>query len=177
MVTLINKNFFFIIIMILVVQINFGQTYNDEQTNEETVINNEELSRSIFANLGFGTETNLRNSQITGNKVFLSQIGEFNTASIITNTNASEINIEQNGNVNDVTINYDTHTAIADLKQNGNYNRIIDVIIDKNADTSLDLIQNGDDLLFVRNGINSLTKSIKFRQTEASPIIIINSYN
>ena len=166
----------FIVVLLISVQFSFGQTYNEEQTNEETVTNNEELSRNIFANFGIGTETNPRNALISGNSVFLTQIGDFNTASIISETNASEINVTQNGDVNNVNINYVANTAIADLIQNGNSNRIRDFVRDRNADISLDLIQDGDDLLFVREGANSLTKSLKFRQSEASPILIIRSY-
>jgi len=153
----------------------YGQTYNEEETNAETIKNNEELKKSIFANFGFGT-VNPRNSQISGNSVFLTQIGEYNTASIITDTNASEININQNGDVNTVDINYIANTAIANLTQNGDNNRISDFVRDRNADISLNLTQNGDGLLFVREGANSLTKSLKFKQTEASPILIIKSY-
>ncbi|MCF6307508.1 MAG: hypothetical protein L3J09_06090 [Flavobacteriaceae bacterium] len=167
---------FLSLMFVVSVQISYGQTYNEEETNAEIIKNNEELKKSIFANLGIGTSVNPRNSQISGNTLFLTQIGEYNTASIITETNASEININQNGDVNTVDINYVANTAIANLTQNGNNNRISDFVRDRNADISLDLIQYGDGLIFVRKGVNSLTKSLKFRQTEASPILIIKSY-
>ncbi|MFK5982261.1 MAG: hypothetical protein QM499_05045 [Flavobacteriaceae bacterium] len=171
------KIIMFLSLMLVVnVQISYGQTYNEEETNAETIKNNEELKKSFFANLGIGTNVNPINSQISGNTLFLTQIGEYNTASIITETNASEININQNGDVNTVDINYVVNTAIANLTQNGDNNRISDFVRDRNADISLDLTQNGDGLIFVRKGVNSLTKSLKFRQTEASPILIIKSY-
>ena len=50
-------------------------------------------------------------------------------------------------------------------------------IIDANAEISLNLIQNGDNLKFDKFGSNSITKNIKFTQTEASPTIIIRSFN
>ena len=162
-----------IIVLLFCVQFSFAQTYNEEDSNEETVTKNDlNISRSIF---GIGTGTNPRNSQISGNSIFLTQIGEFNTASIITKTKASEINVLQNGDKNNVELTYVANTAIADLAQNGNYNVIKDFVIDENEDISLDLIQDGNDLMFQREGANSLTKSLKFRQTEASPIIIIKS--
>ncbi len=171
------KIILFLSLMFIVgVQKSYGQTYNEEETNTETIKNNEELKRSIFANFGIGTSVNPRNYQISGNSLFLTQIGEYNISSIITETNASEININQNGDVNKVDINYVANTAIANLTQNGDNNRISDFVRDRNADISLDLTQNGDGLIFVRKGVNSLTKSLKFRQTEASPILIIKSY-
>jgi len=171
-----NYNIQLIGALLLIVQVSYGQTYNETTSNEETVISNVELSKSVFAGLGIGTGTNPRNATIEGNSVFLTQIGGYNTSSIKSATKSSEINVLQNGNRNDVNITYIANTAIADLVQNGNNNQIIDFVIDENADISLDLIQDGDNLKFVREGVNSLTKSLKFKQTEASPVLIIKSY-
>ena len=172
-----NKYNSLLILLLIFAQVSFSQTYNEVETNEETITENDiELSKKIFGNFGIGTGVNPRNYQITGNTLYLTQIGEFNSASIITETNASEINISQNGDRNNVDLTYVANTAIADLIQNGNNNRIRDFVRDRNADISLDLIQDGDGLLFIRNGANSLTKSLKFRQSEASPTLIIRSY-
>ncbi len=171
-----NKYYSLFISLLIFVQVSFAQTYNEGETNEETIIKNDlELSKKFFGDFGIGTETNPRNFQITGNTLFLTQIGEFNSASIITETNASEINISQNGDVNNVELSYIANTAIANLEQNGDYNIIKDFVINENADISLDLTQDGDGLIFVREGANSLTKSLKFRQSEASPTLIIRS--
>ena len=163
--------------LLLITQISYGQTYNETTSDEESVISNIELSKSVLSNLGIGTGTNPRNATIEGNSVFLEQIGQYNTTSIKTRTESSEINVLQDGNRNDVDITYEANTAIADLVQNGNNNQIVDFVIDENADISLDLIQDGNNLKFVREGVNSLTKSLKFKQTEASPVLIIRSYN
>ncbi len=171
-----NKYYSLLVLLLIFTQLSFAQTYNDDETNEETIIKSDiELSKKIFSNFGIGTATNPRNSQITGNSLFLTQIGEFNSASIITETNASEISISQNGDVNNVDLTYVANTATANLEQNGNYNIINDFVINENADISLDLTQDGDGLIFVREGANGLTKSLKFRQTEASPTLIIRS--
>ena len=171
-----NKYYSLIVILLFFIQLSFAQTFNEGETNEETITENDlELSKEFFGNFGIGTGTNPRNSQITGNSVFLTQIGEFNVASIITETNASEISISQDGNVNNVALTYVANTAIANLEQNGDYNIIKDFVINRNEDISLDLTQEGDGLIFVREGANSLTKSLKFKQTEASPTLIIKS--
>ena len=165
-----------IIIALFCMQFSFAQTYNEGDSNEETITKADiNISRSIFSDFGIGTETNPRNSQISGNSVFLTQIGAFNSASIITETNASEIKVSQYGDENNVDLTYVANTAIADLTQNGDYNIIKDFVIDENEDVSLNLTQDGDGLIFQREGINTLTKSIKFRQSEASPTIIIRS--
>jgi len=163
--------------LLLIAQVSYGQTYNESTSDEESVISNIELSKSVLSNLGIGTGTNPRNATIEGNSVFLEQIGQYNTTSIKTRTESSEINVLQDGNRNNVDITYEANTAIADLVQNGNNNQIVDFVIDENADISLDLIQDGNNLKFVREGVNSLTKSLKFKQTEASPVLIIRSYN
>ena len=165
-----------ILVLLFCTQIGFAQTYNEGDSNEETITKNDiDISRSIFSDFGIGTGANPRNSQISGNSVFLTQIGAFNTTSIITETNASEITVSQNGDENNVELTYVANTAIADLTQNGDFNVIKDFVVNENEDISLDLIQDGDDLLFLREGVNSLTKSLKYRQSEASPTIIIRS--
>ena len=171
-----NKYYSLFISLFIFVQVSIAQTYNEGETNEEKVTKNDiRLSKNIFGNFGLGTEVNPSNFQMTGNTLYLTQIGEFNSASIITETNASEINVSQNGDVNDVELTYVSNTAIANLEQNGNFNIIKDFVINENADISLDLTQDGDGLMFVREGVNSLTKSLKFRQSEASPNLIIRS--
>ena len=104
------------------------------------------------------------------------QIGDFNTTRIVTRTNASEINLLQNGDYNDTNLDYTANTAVAELVQNGNNNKIKDFVNNPNADISLDLVQDGDYLNFERDGVNELTKSLKFRQSEASPTVIVRSF-
>jgi hypothetical protein len=50
------------------------------------------------------------------------------------------------------------------------------LVNDPNADISLELEQNGDNY-FERNGVNEITKSLKFKQNEGSPDLIIRSSN
>lgn len=155
-----------------------GQTYKPEQgnTNGENIIRGEKVSPEMMANLGIMTAPNPQNAIIQGNSVYVRQIGDFNTAKIVSNTNASEINLLQNGDYNETNLDYTANTAVAELIQNGNSNRIRDFVNNPDADISLDLIQNGSYLNFEREGINELTKSLKFRQTEASPTIIVRSF-
>ena len=175
--TSINKRFSFFLIALFSFQLSIAQTYTNYEVDDRVRAENENIARSIFANFGVDNSANSRNSTIDGNSVFLKQIGELNTLSVVTSTVASNINVMQNGNGNDVTLKYKANTAIADLVQNGNDNRISDFVSNGNIDISLDLIQKGNGLIFERDGANYLTRSLKLIQTEASPKLIIRSFN
>lgn len=178
MKTTIKNIIFGILVSALFIPTVSGQTYKPEQNNvngNKNIIQGEMVSPEILANLGIMTTPNPKNALIQGNTVYVRQIGDFNTTRIVTNTNASEINLLQNGNNNDTNLDYTANTAVTDLIQNGNNNRIRDFVNNPDADISLDLIQNGSNLNFEREGVNELTKSLKFRQTEASPTIIVRS--
>lgn len=179
MKTIVKNIIFGILVSALYIPMVSGQTYKPEGSNADggkSIIQGEKVSPELLANLGIVTTPNAKNTLIEGNSVYVRQIGDFNTARIATNTNASEINLLQNGNNNDTNLDYTANTAVADLIQNGNSNRIRDFVNNPNADISLDLVQDGSYLNFEREGVNELTKSLKFRQTEASPTIIVRSF-
>ncbi len=155
----------------------FSQTYSEKESSSKEVLTDERLTPAVLATLGISTTPNPRSALIQNNAIFLKQIGDYNRVQIRTITEASEINLEQNGNYNNTTLDYTTKTAIANLLQKGNSNRILDFVNNPEADVSLDLIQEGSNLNFERNGVNEITKSLQFRQTEASPSIIIRSFN
>ncbi len=158
-----------------------AQTYSEnsgiEVKSENVILSGDEITPFSLANLGIGTAPNPKNATISGNSVFVRQVGDFNQTSISTNTQSSEINLLQNGNSNFTKLDYTANTAVADLIQNGNNNIINDFVTTPTLDISLDLVQDGDNLTFIREGANNLTKSLQFKQTEASPTLIIRSFN
>lgn len=153
-----------------------SQTYLDDPPQEQ-MVNGVTITPAVLQNLSFINAPNPKNALLESNSVFVRQIGDYNESSIRTITVASEINLLQNGNFNMANLDYIANTAVADLMQNGDSNTIIDFVLYPDADISLDLIQDGNNLNFERNGVNEITKSLKFRQTEASPSIIIRSFN
>ncbi|KJJ38289.1 hypothetical protein [Aequorivita vladivostokensis] len=175
-----TKNILFgVLTSILMIPAVWGQTYKGEENNnngDEKVVSAENMSPQVLANLGIISTPNPKNALIEGNSVYVRQIGDFNTTRIVTRTNASEINLLQNGDYNDTNLDYTANTAVAELVQNGNNNKIKDFVNNPNADISLDLVQDGDYLNFERDGVNELTKSLKFRQSEASPTVIVRSF-
>jgi len=166
-----------LVLMLFVFRFGFSQTYSDDSSSSKQVISDQKVTPSILANLGFSTAPNPRSAVIQNNSVFVRQIGDYNKVAIGTTTEASEISLVQNGNYNNTTLDYTAKTAIANLLQNGDSNSIFDFVNNPEADVSLDLIQDGNNLNFERNGVNEITKSLRFRQTEASPSIIIRSFN
>ncbi|WP_299682702.1 hypothetical protein [uncultured Dokdonia sp.] len=159
----------------------FAQTFDEDPEEEEVngneiVLDNQSISSDIFLNLGFDTAPNVRNQQITGNSVFLTQIGDLNIVSVNSNTNSSEIQVTQRGNSNFTALDYRANTIVTNVTQDGNFNLIRDFVNNPTEDASLDLLQQGDNLTFERFGTNSITRSLRFVQTEASPTIIIRSF-
>ncbi|MFC4635761.1 hypothetical protein ACFO3O_17760 [Dokdonia ponticola] len=159
----------------------YAQTYEEDTEEQEVngneiVVDSQTVSSDILLNLGFDTSVNPRNQQITGNSVFLTQIGDLNVVAINSNTNSSEIQLTQRGNFNFAGLDYRANTVVTSITQNGDFNLVRDFVNNSEANVSLDLQQNGNNLTFERFGTNSLTQSMRFVQTAASPTIIIRSY-
>lgn len=173
----INIGILFFLLMTLS-QFANAQTYVNQNTSSsgEILLKNDNLTQAALNGLGILNNPNPRNLEIIGNEVFLRQIGDFNNADIKTITASSEIVINQLGANNWATVDYEVNTAIANFVQSGDFNTIHDYVISPEADISLELTQEGNGKYFERNGINNLTKSLKFTQTDATPILIINSY-
>lgn len=175
-----NKKAFFVLVMIFVAQLGWSQTYTEDEdesnTQASTELNGQQVSQTVF-NSFFDTTQNTELSTVSGNSVSITQVSSFNTTVVRVASRASDINIAQNGNDNTVGLFYQVDAVVTDLQQNGNDNTILDYVIDPSAEVSLDLTQNGDNLTFDRFGANNITKNIKFTQTEASPTIIIRSFN
>jgi len=175
-----QKSFYLLCLALLVSMIGWSQTYSEDDYNSNTQatteLNGTQVSQADF-NSFFNTTPNEALDTVEGNSVFISQVSSFNNAVVKVASNASEINIYQNGDNNEIGLTYKVDVAVAELEQNGNNNTIFDYVINPSEKISLDLEQNGSNLTFDKFGSNSITKNIKFNQTEASPTIIIRSFN
>lgn len=163
------------LILFFVTTLSFSQTYENEKSEDQKTGEAQLVTPEVFKSLGIDNSVNPKNATLTNNSVFVRQVGYSNKATISVNTNASEINLNQNGIQNEADLDYTANTVVANLHQNGNYNFIKDFVYDPTADASLELTQEGGNY-FERFGTNEMTKSLKFRQTENSPGIIIRSY-
>jgi hypothetical protein len=153
----------------------YAQTYTEAETNEEVYINNA-LAIKNLADFGLTNQEDPRLSMLQGNSVFLRQIGDFNEVNIQSQTVASDIKLNQNGEGNLTDLRYQVQKAAATLNQLGNSNVIRDFVNAPNENISLNLTQEGNQLQFERFGVNSMTKNIQLKQTEASPQVIIRSF-
>lgn len=165
----------------LLTNLSMGQTFandpeSEEVNGEEIIIDNTTVNTDVLNALGFETNFAPEPSTIIGNLVSVQQIGDFNTANVTAITQSSDISLLQNGNNNEIDLTYNSQSVFALLNQQGNSNQIIDFVADPNSNPALDLTQQGNNLSFERYGVNNLTNSLRFTQTEASPAIIVRSY-
>jgi len=178
---LLQYQFLIALLMGLCTQLSISQTFendtqSEEVTGEEIIIDNTTVDTNVLNSLGFQTDFAPQPNTIVGNSVNIRQIGDFNRVNVATRTQSSDVNVFQNGNNNDVDLNYNSQSVFTLLSQQGNSNRIIDFVSEPDANPALDLTQQGSNLSFERYGVNNLTNSLKFSQTEASPAIIVRSY-
>ncbi|WP_028376241.1 hypothetical protein [Leeuwenhoekiella sp. MAR_2009_132] len=152
-----------------------AQNYISNPNVEEKILEGSMLNQEALNLVGLFNDTNSRNTELNNNEIYIKQIGSYNLTNINITSKASDISVTQNGNANDVNLEYNVNTAISEIQQLGNRNSITDFVLDPSADISLDLIQNGNDLSFERQGVNDLTKSLKFRQNGFSQSLIVRS--
>jgi len=159
---------------------SIAQTYAEDENQITIDVTSEEDAQIpvLFQSLGIDNSINPQNTLIgEESQVFLRQIGDLNIATINVRASQSDIILLQSGNGNDVLLDYNVNTVFTDIMQNGDDNNILDFITNPTENVSLDLRQNGNNLNFERIGSNSLTRSLRFVQTQASPSWIIRSFN
>lgn len=150
-----------------------AQTYNNVEEDAETVVVSNQIL-DAFSSLGIDNAHN-PNLNIQGNAVFLQQIGQLNQANVFVRSSFSDINLVQDGDNNLIDLNYDVNQVFTQITQDGDFNIVRDIAIAPGEDVFLDLEQLGDNLQFERQGVNSITNSLQFKQTAASPRIIVRS--
>ncbi len=178
------KNYFKVSLMLFALTFCstlLSQTYSNNKSAEEMVLEGDEITQDILKSLNIDTSVNPKNAVINGtnlNSIYLQQIGSNNATRIQTNTRSSEVSIFQNGRFNNADLDYTANTVVTNLRQEGDYNKIKDYVnnTSKNADVSLDLTQDGNNLYFERFGTNSITESLKFNQTGNGKSLIIRSF-
>lgn len=110
------------------------------------------------------------------NSVFIQQIGVNNSVFSNVIAESSDIKIFQSGKDNSVEINESAKVVEKIITQNGNNNAIRDFSFDPNISTNLELIQDGNNLIFERLGSNELSKSLRFRMSGEAQTIIVRSF-
>ena len=160
----------YLLLSLITLPVITSQTYIDPNQSSTD-------PKALMESLGSAFVSNVNLKNIQGNSVFLTQIGSYNDSTVNTNTANSSITILQDGSYNITNLDYTARTAYANIEQRGNSNTIIDNINNVSLDVSLELSQQGNNLNFIRDNANELTKTLKFSQTEASPNLIVRSIN
>lgn len=122
------------------------------------------------------TVTDNSTLQNGANTVFIQQIGFDNKVVSNIVTESSDIKILQNGDHNDIKIDESAREIEKNIIQSGANNSVIDFSFNPDISTKLELIQDGDNLIFERFGSNELSKSLKFKMSGESKTIIVRSF-
>ncbi|MCF4102048.1 hypothetical protein L1I30_10250 [Gillisia sp. M10.2A] len=118
----------------------------------------------------------LANRYQQGNQIYIQQIGDGNIVESNINAKKSDVEFSQDGNDNFINLTANVKSLVADVEQNGNNNYFLDSVNSPTSNISINLTQNGDNLLFERYGSNSIGDNIRFNMTGDSKSIIVRNY-
>ncbi len=110
------------------------------------------------------------------NTVFIQQIGANNVVLSKIKAESSDIKIIQKGELNRVEINESSRDISKVITQTGDNNAVIDFSLNPDISTNLELIQEGNNLIFERFGSNELSKNLKFRMSGDARTVIVRSF-
>ncbi|MFD2565164.1 hypothetical protein [Aquimarina rubra] len=154
-----------------------GNSYAQNSENQdESLVESQE--RFITLNqLQNNTSVQVARENMTANSsVFIQQIGTGNQVFSNITAQSSDIRLSQNGEQNLIEIDETSKEIEKFITQNGNNNIVTDFSFNPNMSTSLELIQEGDNLSFERFGSNELSKNLKFKMTGNNRTIIVRSF-
>lgn len=163
---------YYLAFLLLFSVFTYAQDIEEEQSD---VINQER-----FITLSQISTTDLQNnasrlSQGT-NAIFIQQIGANNTITSRIQAQSSNIRLIQNGDDNSIEIDEASREIEKLITQNGNNNSVVDFSFNPDASTSLELTQEGSNLIFERFGTNELSKNLKFTMSGNARTITIRSF-
>lgn len=110
------------------------------------------------------------------NTVFIQQIGSGNKVVSNIVAESSDITILQKGGQNNIEINESAKEIEKSITQSGDNNSVIDFSFNRDISTKLELIQDGNNLIFERFGSNELSKNLKFKMSGEARTIIVRSF-
>ncbi|WP_299257598.1 hypothetical protein [uncultured Aquimarina sp.] len=117
-----------------------------------------------------------RENMVGNNAVFIQQIGTGNQIFSNITAQSSDIRLSQNGEQNLIDINETSKEIEKFITQNGNNNTVTDFSFNSDISTSLEILQEGDNLSFEKFGSNELSKNLKFKMTGNARAIIVRSF-
>ncbi len=113
---------------------------------------------------------------VTGNTIFIQQIGNQNYVNAQIKAERSTINLYQEGKFNEIELQETSKEVFKELRQIGDDNVIVDFSFNPELNTQLELNQIGNNLTFERIGTNELSKNLKFNMKGNNQTIIVRSF-
>lgn len=108
--------------------------------------------------------------------VNIEQIGNYNSATVTSNTTKAVINVSQNGNYNDYFLTAYGDNLTKDIIQKGNNNKIHDFSNAANNNVNTQMIQSGNNQSIRSFGSNSLSQNMKVVQKGNEAAVVIINY-
>ncbi len=167
-------------ILVLALPLLFSTLYAQEtESKENSLITDQDKFITLIQGDALSAPSNTIENQSAANlrnTVFIKQIGADNV--VVSNTVAdySIIKITQDGDQNKIRIDESAKEIEKTISQTGSNNEVIDFSFNQDISTKLELIQEGNNLIFERFGTNELSKNLKFKMSGESRTIIIRSF-
>lgn len=139
-------------------------------TDQDKFITLSQVNNALFV----GAESSPLSNGV--NTVFIRQIGTSNAVLSTINAESSDIKILQKGDQNLVEINESAREIEKSIIQTGSNNTVTDFSFNPDISTNLELIQEGNNLIFERFGSNELSKNLKFKMSGDTRTIIVRSF-
>ncbi|WP_108803345.1 hypothetical protein [Aquimarina sp. Aq107] len=154
-----------------------GNSYaQNSESQDESLVESQERFIRLDQLQNNTTLLVARENMANNSAVFIQQIGNGNQVFTNVTAQALDVRLSQNGEQNLIEIDEASREIEKLITQNGNNNRVIDFSFNSNISTSLELIQEGDNLSFERFGSNELSNNLKFRMTGNARTIIVRSF-
>lgn len=168
----------YILLFAIVISVfSFEKVHAQNTENAEgTLVESQERFITLSQLQNNAAEQVARENLAGNNAVFIQQIGSDNQVFSNITAQSSDIRIIQNGDQNLIDINENSSEIQKLITQNGNNNTIIDFSFNPNATTNLDIIQEGNNILFERFGSNELSNSLQFRITGNNRTVIVRGF-
>jgi len=155
----------------------FGNSFAQSTENQEESLVESRQQFITINQLQSNTASQIVRENTAGtNAVFIQQIGTNNQVYSNITAQSSDIRLQQNGEQNLIDINETSREIEKFVTQNGSNNTITDFSFSPDISTSLEIVQEGNNLTFERFGSNELSKNLKFRMSGNDRTIIVRSF-
>jgi len=155
----------------------FGNSFAQNTENQEGSLVESRQQFITLNQLQNNTAAQITRENSTGaNAVFIQQIGAGNQVYSNITAQSSDIRLQQNGEQNRIDINETSREIEKFVTQNGANNTVTDFSFSPDISTSLEIVQEGNNLTFEKFGTNELSKNLKFKMSGNDRTIIVRSF-